>query len=133
MRRWWGGVALIGMASALSGCVAIYGDNSGLHVARVDPDDVAERALTGSVAGAAVGTGLGTLFSINPAIGAVIGVESGAAIGAGIGALTAQPIPDYAPIAIPASAAIPSYYDTAPPGNHAAPLATQVPPPPPPG
>jgi hypothetical protein len=125
------GLSLIGMAAALSGCVAVYGDSSGIRVARVDPEDVAERALTGSVAGAVIGTGLGTMFSINPAIGAVIGVESGAAIGAGIGALTAQPIPDYAPIAAPAGPVIPGFYDTWPPGHQAPPAGSQVPPPPP--
>jgi hypothetical protein len=123
------GLALIGMATALSGCVAVYGDSSGIRVARVDPEDAAERALTGAVVGTALGTGIGSVFSINPAIGAVVGAESGATLGAGVGALTAQPIPDYAPIVVPQSAVIPGFYDTWPPGNRAPSTGTQVPPP----
>src|SRR6202000_506752 len=106
------GLAVIGMAAVLSGCVAVYGDSSGIRVARVDPEDAAERALTGAVAGTALGPRLRPIFSTNPATAAVVGAESGATLGAGIGYLTAQPIPDYAPIAVPESAVIPGFYDT---------------------
>jgi uncharacterized membrane protein len=98
-------------------------------MARVDPEDAAERSLTGAVAGAVLGTGIGAISSINPAIGSVVGAEAGATVGAGIGYLTAQPIPDYAPIAVPESAVIPGFYDTWPPGNRAPTVGTQVPPP----
>lgn len=122
--------ALIGLAAALSGCVEVYGPAPiDLALARVDPADAAERALVGSVIGAVAGTGIGATFAINPAVGAVIGAESGAAIGAAIGAATAQPLSDYAPIAIPTAAIIPGFYDAWPPGYHAPPIAAQTPPP----
>ena len=111
------GVALCGLVAALAGC------------ARVDPQEAAERAVIGGVAGTALGTAIGASIAINPAIGAAVGAESGAAIGAGIGVLTAQPLPDYRPIAVPAAAVIPSFYDTWPPGYHAPPIASQTPPP----
>src|ERR1700722_9472653 len=81
--------------------------------ARVDPEEAAERALVGAVAGTALGTGIGAAFAINPGIGAVIGAESGAAIGAAVGAVTAQPLPDYKPVALPAGP--PAFYDGWPP------------------
>src|SRR4051812_42590508 len=112
-------LALLGTMTALSGCIGVYADSTGVRMARVDPEDAAERALTGAVAGTALGTGLGTIFSINPAMGGFIGAEPGATLGAGIGYLTAQPIPDYAPIAVPQSAVIPGFYDAWPPGGHA--------------
>ena len=122
--------AAIGLAAALCGCVEVYGPAPlDLGLARVDPVDAAERAVYGAALGAALGTGLGASFSINPAIGAVIGAESGATIGAAIGAMTAQPLPDYAPIAIPTAAIIPRFYDTWPPGYHPPPIASQTPPP----
>jgi hypothetical protein len=131
---------LVGLAAALSGCVGVYGPTAvgpapyppapfGIELARVDPQDAAERALTGSVLGAALGTGLGAVFAINPAVGAVIGVESGAVLGAEIGALTAQPLPDYVPIAVPSAALIPDFYDTWAPGYRPPPVASQTPPP----
>jgi uncharacterized membrane protein len=119
---------LIGFAVALSGCVEVYGP-APFELSRVDPVDAAERALVGSVVGTALGTGIGAVLSINPAIGAVVGAESGAAIGAAIGAATAQPLPGYAPIAVPAVAAIPGFYDAWPPGYHQPSIASQTPPP----
>lgn len=118
------GVWLIGLAAALAGCVA-----QPVELARVDPQDAADRAMVGSVLGAALGTGLGASFAINPAIGSVIGVETGAALGAAVGVITAQPLPDYKPIALPAAAVIPDFYDTWPPGYHVPPIASQLPPP----
>ena len=123
-------VALVGLLAALTGCVEAYGPGpSGLALARVDPQEAAERAVVGAAAGTALGTGIGAAFAINPAIGAVVGAESGAAIGAAIGVLTAQPLPDYRPIAIPAAFVIPGFYDTWPPGYHAPPITSQTPPP----
>jgi hypothetical protein len=131
---------LFGLATALSGCVGVYGPTAvgaaqyppapfGVELARVDPQDAAERALTGSVLGAALGTGLGAIFAINPAVGAVVGAESGAAIGAAVGVATAQPLPAYAPIAVPSAALIPDFYDTWAPGYRPPPVASQTPPP----
>jgi hypothetical protein len=122
--------AVIGLAAALSGCVEAYGP-APIELARVDPQDAAERALIGSVLGTALGTGIGASFAINPAIGAVVGAESGAALGAAVGAITAQPLPDYAPIAVPTAALIPDFYDTWSPGYRPPPVASQTPPPPP--
>ena len=124
------GTALIGLAAALSGCVEVYGPAPpGIELSRVDPVDAGERAIVGAALGTALGTGIGAAFSTNPAIGAVVGAESGATIGAAIGAATAQPLPDYAPIAIPTAAIIPGIYDTWPPGSHPPPIAAQTPPP----
>ena len=124
--------ALIGFAVALSGCVEIYGPGpTGFALARVDPEEAAERAIVGSVLGSALGTGIGAVFAINPAIGAVVGAGSGAAIGAAIGVATAQPLPDYAAIAVPSTAVIPGFYDTWPPGYRPPPVTSQTPPPPP--
>lgn len=121
------GVLLIAVAAALSGCVAPY------FSARVDPQEAAERALVGAAAGTALGTGIGAIVSINPAIGAVVGAESGATLGAAIGIATAQPLPDYHPIALPPGAVIPGFYDTWPPGSHAPAREARTPPPLPPG
>jgi hypothetical protein len=120
------GAGLIGLAVALSGCVPGSGP---IELSRVDPYDAADRAVVGGVLGAALGTGLGASFAINPAIGSVIGIESGTAIGAAIGAMTAQPLPDYAPVAVPVEAVIPGFYDTWAPGYHQPPIESQVPPP----
>lgn len=124
--------ALVGLAATLAGlgggCVPVY--SGPVEIVRVDAEDVAERALIGSVLGAALGTGLGSTVAITPAVGAVVGVQAGAAIGAAIGAMTAQPLPSYAPIAVPATAAIPGFYDTWPPGPHPPPIAAGTPPPP---
>ncbi len=121
---------LIGSAVALSGCVEVNGPAPlDIAVSRVDPVDAGERAIVGAALGTALGTGIGASFAINPAIGAVVGAESGAAIGAAIGVATAQPLPDYAPIAIPTAAVIPGFYDTWPPGYHPPPIASQTPPP----
>jgi len=132
--------ALIGLAATLSGCVEVYGPTAvgpaqyppapfGVELARVDPQDAAERALIGSVLGSALGTGLGAVFAINPAVGAVVGAESGAVIGAAVGAAAAQPLPSYAPIAVPSTALIPDFYDTWAPGYRTPPVASQTPPP----
>ena len=131
---------LIGLAATLSGCVEVSGPAAvgsaqyppapfGIELARVDPQDAAERALIGSVLGTALGTGLGAAFAINPAIGAVVGAESGAAIGAAVGVATAQPLPAYTPIAPPSTALIPDFYDTWAPGYRPPPVASQTPPP----
>jgi hypothetical protein len=121
---------LIGLAVALSGCVEPYGPApSVIGLSRVDPQDAAERAIVGGVVGTALGTGLGASVAINPAIGAAIGAEAGAALGAVIGAATAQPLPDYAPIAVPTAAVIPGFYDTWPPGYSQPAVDAQTPPP----
>jgi hypothetical protein len=98
----------VAMAATLCACAPEF------HA--VDPVDASERAAAGAVLGGALGTGLGAAFAINPAVGAVVGVESGAAIGAAIGVATAAPIPAYEPIAVPAEAVIPGFYDNWPPG-----------------
>jgi uncharacterized membrane protein len=120
------GAAAVGLAAVLCGCAD---SGTGPLVSRVDPQEASERAIVGGVAGAVLGTGLGTIGSINPAIGAVVGVEIGAGIGAAIGVATAQPVPDYDPIAVPATAPIPRFYDTWPPGYHQPPAISQTPPP----
>jgi hypothetical protein len=126
------GAALIGLAAVLGGCAGAAGSGpGGLALARVDPQEAAERAVVGAAAGTAIGTGLGAMFAINPGIGAVVGAESGATIGAAIGVATAQPLPEYAPIAVPTTTVIPGFYDTWPPGSHPPPIAAQTPPPPP--
>jgi len=124
--------ALIGAVAALSACVPIYYGPTppGTEIVRVDPEDAAERAVTGALLGSALGTGLGASFAINPAIGSVIGAETGAALGAAVGVATAQPIPDYKTIALPTAASAPEFYDTWPPGYHPPPLAAAAPPPP---
>src|SRR5947209_3565683 len=130
MRHTGVGAALVGMAMALSGCVEIYGPTPfAIELARVDPEEAAERALVGAALGTALGTGLGATFAINPAIGSVVGAEAGAALGAATGVATAQPLPRYAPIAVPTAAVIPGFYDTWPPGYHPPPIASQTPPP----
>jgi len=121
-------IAALTCAAALSGCVGVYGPH------RVDPTEAAERAVVGAAAGTAIGTGLGAIFAINPAIGSVIGAETGAAVGAALGVITAQPLPDYAPIAVPTAAVVPGFYDSWPPSYRPPPIAAQTPPPPaPPG
>jgi hypothetical protein len=125
------GAVLTGLATALAGCAEGYGPQPiGIAVARVDPVEAGERAVVGAALGTALGTGIGATFAINPAIGAVVGAESGAALGAAIGVMTTQPLPDYAPIATPTAAIIPSFYDTWPPGYHPPPVTSQTPPPP---
>ncbi|TMK11946.1 MAG: hypothetical protein E6G72_07160 [Alphaproteobacteria bacterium] len=75
--------------------------------------------------------GVGATIGINPGLGALVGTEIGAPLGAAIGVATTHPLPDYKPIAVPASAVIPQYYDRWPPGYHAPPLGSWTPPPPP--
>jgi hypothetical protein len=96
------GTIAVALAAMLSACAPPYHS--------VDPVDASERAAAGMVLGAALGTGIGASFAINPAAGAIIGVESGAA--------TAAPVPEYAPIAVPAEAVIPGFYDNWPPGYY---------------
>ena len=130
MRRMVVRTGLIALVAALSGCVEIYGPAPlEIGLSRVDPEDAGERVIVGAALGTALGTGIGASFAINPAIGAVVGAESGAAIGAAIGAATAQPLPEYAPIAIPTAAITPGFYDSWPPGYHPPPIASQTPPP----
>jgi hypothetical protein len=135
------GAAVIGLAAALPGCVAPYGPPPaappaiglapfGLHLARVDPADAEDRAVIGTALGATLGTGLGATFAIDPGVGALFGAVSGAALGAAVGVITAQPIPDYATIAVPREAVIPGFYDTWPPGYHPPAVESQTPPPP---
>ncbi len=128
MQRFAVGVVLIGMAAALSACVAPDG-SSAFSMARVDPDEAAERALIGSIAGTAAGVGIGTALSINPAIGAVVGAEAGATIGAAAGIMTAQPIPAYTDVPVSMVPAVPDFYDTWPPGAHPPAIGTRLPPP----
>ena len=114
-------LGVMAVAAALSGC---YGP----HL--VDPQDAAERMVAGETLGAALGTGFGATFAINPAIGAVIGAETGAALGAFTGIVTAAPVPAYHPVAVPAQAVIPHFYDGWPPGYHAPPGNSETQPPP---
>src|SRR5438045_9292130 len=100
---------------------------------RSDAQGAAERAVEGAAVGAALGAGLGATIGINPGLGALVGTEIGAPLGAAIGVATAHPLPDYKPIAVPASAVIPQYYDRWPPGYHAPSLRSWTPPPPPVG
>ena len=44
--------------------------------------------------------------------------------------MTASPIPSYRPLAVPATAVIPGFYDTWPPGYHTIPSNPETQPPP---
>jgi len=116
------GLMGLALAAIVSACAPI--------VHPVDPEDAAERAAAGAVLGAALGTGLGATFAINPGLGSVIGVEAGAGVGAAIGAITAAPTPDYHPVAVPATAVIPGFYDGWAPGYHSLPGNPETQPPP---
>jgi len=130
LRRRVTGAGLIGLVILLSGCAEVFGpDRLDLSIARVDPEDAAERAVIGAALGSALGTGIGATAAINPGVGWAVGAKVGATAGAIIGAATAQPIPDYAPIPPEAAAAIPGFYDTWPPGYRPLPPAAQAPPP----
>ena len=118
--------ALLGLAIAVSGCSPTA--LSSFEISRIDPEDAADRALIGAIAGAALGTGLGATFAISPAVGAIVGVEAGAGIGATIGVLTAQPLPAYGAVALPQGP--PGFYDTWPPGFRPPPISAGAPPPP---
>jgi hypothetical protein len=98
---------------------------------RADPEEVAERALVGGSLGAMLGAGFAATVSANPAFGAIIGGPAGAVIGTVVGVATTRPLPSYTPVAVPATPAIPGFYDTWPPGYHWPPTGVQVPPPPP--
>jgi hypothetical protein len=114
------GAGALGLALALSGCLAGSG---------VDPDDAAPRAAAGAVLGAGLGAGIGSVYAINPILGAGIGAEAGAALGMAAGVVTAQPAVGYAPIAVPQEAAMPGFYDGWAPGSYGTPAASAVPPP----
>jgi hypothetical protein len=135
------------MAAAASSCVPV--ERNTVEVARVkfdtvgiqpvalpqftraDPEEVAERGSIGGALGAMLGAGLGATASIDPALGAAVGGPAGAAIGVVVGIATVQPLPSYAPIAVPAAPVIPGFYDTWPPGYAAPPAGAQASPPPP--
>ena len=123
--------ALVGLGLSLAGCVGVdnRGFNSFAVQLGVDPQDAAGRAVEGAVLGATLGAAMGSIFAINPGIGATIGTEAGGALGAAVGIATAEPLPNYAPIAVPAAAVIPSYYDTWPPGYVPPPVGMMAPPP----
>jgi len=142
MRLWMTGLAAaVALGIGLPGCVApdelpfFYSANPKrdypYQPPRIDAQEAAERAVEGAAVGAALGAGLGATIGINPGLGALVGTEIGAPLGAAIGVATTHPLPDYQPIAVPASAVIPGYYDRWPPGNHAPPLGSWTPPPPP--
>ncbi len=114
-------LGLIAGAAILSAC-------AGPHL--VDPQDAAERMVAGEVLGTALGTGLGATFALNPAIGAIAGAETGAALGAFTGVITAAPRPAYHPVAVPAEAVVPHFYDGWPPGYHKPPGNPETQPPP---
>ena len=116
--------AMLGLAVATSGCAGPPYQG----VARVDPEDAADRAAVGAVAGAALGTRIGAVVAISPAVGAIVGVEAGALIGATIGVMTAQPLPSYGAVVAPEGP--PGFYDTWPPGDHPPPITAGAPPPP---
>jgi|SRR5438067_3398736 len=133
-------VAAMAVGAGLAGCVAptgltFYGVGPNgaypYEFPRVDTQEAAERAVEGAAIGAALGASVGATLAINPGLGALVGTEIGAPLGAAIGVATTTPLPDYKPIAVPASAVIPGYYDRWPPGYHAPPLGSWTPPPPP--
>src|SRR5216684_8934153 len=82
----------------------------------VDVEIATERAAMGALLGATAGAAFGAAFAINPAYGALIGAESGAGIGAAVGVMTSPPPPTYEPVAMPAEAVLPGFYDAWPPG-----------------
>jgi hypothetical protein len=129
--------AVVGLGLSLAACAAppqqaynngFTGFALGLGV---DPQDAAGRAVEGAVLGATLGAALGATFAINPGLGATIGTEAGGALGAAVGVATAEPLPHYAPIAIPAATIKPGFYDSWPPGYIPPPNGTLAPPPPP--
>ena len=134
--------AAVALGMVLPGCVAPTGvayPGTGpsatyyqpYQFPRIDAQEAAERAVEGAAIGAALGAGLGATVGINPGLGALVGTEIGAPLGAALGVASTPPLPDYKPIAVPASAVIPGYYDRWPPGYHAPPLGSWTPPPPP--
>jgi len=134
------GLAAVVLGTLLPGCagptgLVLYGVGPNgaypYEFPRVDPEQAAERTVEGAAIGAALGASLGAIVAINPAAGALIGTEIGAPLGAAVGYATTPPIPDYKPIVVPASAVMPGFYDRWPPGYHAPPLGSGVPPPPP--
>jgi hypothetical protein len=122
---------LMGIAAGAGACAPVNSAGQPrLALARVDPQDAADRAVVGSVVGATLGAGLGAAFAINPGLGAAVGAEAGGPVGAIVGAATAQPLPDYKPIAVSSADFIPNFYDTWPPGYEPPPEVAETPPPP---
>jgi len=111
------GAIAVALAAMLSAC------------APVDPEDAAQRAVVGGALGATLGAGLGATFAINPLLGAAYGAKGGAELGAAAGAATAAERPTYEPIAVPAEAVIPGFYDNWPPGYHLPPGNSEAQPP----
>lgn len=101
------------------------------EMVRVDPEEMAERAVIGGLVGGMLGASVGAIASFNPAFGAMIGGPAGAVLGSAVGIATTPPMPGYAPIAAPARPVIPGFYDNWPPGFYSPPIGIQVPPPPP--
>jgi hypothetical protein len=128
------GAALIGVGLMLAGCTSPDNQSFSNFAVQlgVDPQDAAGRAVEGAVLGATLGAGLGAVFAINPGLGATLGTEIGGGLGAAVGIATAEPLPSYAPITIPASSLIPGFYDSWPPGYIAPPIGSLAPPPRPP-
>jgi hypothetical protein len=123
---------MVGVGLSLAGCVGASNQGfTGLSTQLgVDPQDAAGRAVEGAILGATLGAALGATFAINPGLGATWGTEAGGALGAALGVATAEPLPAYKPIPIPAAIAMPSFYDTWPPGYVPPPAGTVAPPPP---
>jgi hypothetical protein len=113
------GVVALALAAGLSACAPYTATP---YVTAVDPEIATERAATGALLGAALGSGIGATFAINPPVGAIAGAEIGSGVGAALGVMTSPPPPTYAPIAVPAEAVIPGFYDNWPPGYHSPPL-----------
>lgn len=123
---WFGFGALILLAG--SGCAEI--GLSRVEFRAVDPEEAAERATIGAVAGGLLGAGLAAVVHPTP-LSASIGFAGGAGVGAALGVATAQPLPRYGPVVLPAELPPPGFYDAWPPGYRAPPIAAQTPPPPP--
>ena len=123
--------ALIGVGLSLAGCVGANNQGFTGVAAQlgVDPQDAAGRAVEGAVLGATLGAAVGAIFALNPGLGATWGTEAGGALGAVVGIATAEPLPSYKPILLPAAAAIPEFYDSWPAGYVPPPSGTVSPPP----
>ena len=112
----------IAVAASLSACAPLH---------PVDPQDAYERSVAGATLGTALGTGLGATFAINPALGAVSGAAGLApSWAASPGSLPPRRYRAYHPVAVPAQAVIPHFYDGWPPGYHAPPGNPETQPPP---
>ena len=121
--------ALVGVGLSLAGCVGA-GNQGFVNLTDqlgVDPQDAAGRAVEGAVLGATLGASLGAIFSLNPGLGATWGTEIGGPLGAAVGIATAEPLPTYKPLPVPAAVAIPEFYDAWPPGYDTPPPGTIAP------